>query len=157
MLFALLLSFLIPMSPAHAAVGLHVSGTRILESSGSAFVMRGTSHAHAWYPTQTGSFAAIKALGANTVRVVLSGGRWPANGAADVANIVSLCKQNKLICVLENHDTTGGTIFTFTNAAWNGAIPAGGSTTFGFIGTWNGTGTPPTPNTLKQPLTPLRG
>ncbi|MEV6865692.1 cellulase family glycosylhydrolase [Streptosporangium subroseum] len=107
MLFALFLSFLIPMSPAHAAVGLHVSGTKILESSGSAFVMRGTSHAHTWFPTQTGSFAAIKALGANTVRVVLSGGRWAANGVADVTNVISLCKQNKLICVLENHDTTG--------------------------------------------------
>jgi mannan endo-1,4-beta-mannosidase len=47
-------------------------------------------------------------LGANTVRVVLSGGRWtPVNGASDVANIVSLCKANRLICVLENHDTTG--------------------------------------------------
>ena len=41
--------------------------------------------------------------------------------------------------------TASGTAFTFTNAAWNGAVPAGGSTTFGFIGSWNGTGTPPTP------------
>nr|WP_245651903.1 hypothetical protein [Streptosporangium amethystogenes] len=24
-------------------------------------------------------------------------------------------------------------------------MPAGGSTTFGFIGSWNGSGTPPTP------------
>ncbi|GAA2995787.1 endo-1,4-beta-xylanase [Streptosporangium longisporum] len=38
-----------------------------------------------------------------------------------------------------------GTAFTFVNAAWNGSVPAGGSTTFGFIGTWNGTGAPPTP------------
>ncbi|MBB2909257.1 mannan endo-1,4-beta-mannosidase [Streptosporangium becharense] len=109
-LVALLLPFLAFLSaapPAHAATGLHVSGTKILEGGGSTFVMRGTSHAHTWYPTQTASFAGIKSLGANTVRVVLSGGRWTANGAADVANVVSLCKQNKLICVLENHDTTG--------------------------------------------------
>ncbi|MEV4186021.1 cellulase family glycosylhydrolase [Streptosporangium canum] len=110
-LVALLLSFFLPLSipmpSAHAATGLHVSGTKILEAGGTAFVMRGTSHAHTWYPTQTASFAGIKSLGANTVRVVLSGGRWTANGAADVANVVSLCKQNKLICVLENHDTTG--------------------------------------------------
>jgi mannan endo-1,4-beta-mannosidase len=39
--------------------------------------------------------------------VVLSGGRWPANSAADVSNVVTLCRQNRLICVLENHDTTG--------------------------------------------------
>jgi mannan endo-1,4-beta-mannosidase len=54
--------------------------------------MRGVSHAHVWYPTQTSSFANIKALGANTVRVVLgSGQRW--GPSTDVANIVSLCKQ----------------------------------------------------------------
>src|SRR5690606_9571480 len=42
------------------------------------------------------------------VRVVLSGGRWqPADTTADVANVVNLCKTNRLICVLENHDTTG--------------------------------------------------
>jgi mannan endo-1,4-beta-mannosidase len=38
---------------------------------------------------------------------VLSGGRWTANTAADVTNVINLCKANKLICVLENHDTTG--------------------------------------------------
>ncbi|MFJ2030584.1 cellulase family glycosylhydrolase [Streptosporangium sp. NPDC087985] len=107
MLIALFLSFFISMPAAHAATGLHVSGTKIVEANGTPFVMRGTSHPHAWYATQTASFAGIKSLGANTVRVVLSGGRWTANGVSDVANVVSLCKQNKLICVLENHDTTG--------------------------------------------------
>ncbi|MCF6468605.1 beta-mannosidase [Nonomuraea sp. MG754425] len=106
-LLSLLVSMLIVPAPAHAAVGLRVSGARILEANGNAFVMRGVSHAHTWYTSQTGSFANIKALRANTVRVVLSGGRWPANGASDVANVVSLCRQNRLICVLENHDTTG--------------------------------------------------
>jgi mannan endo-1,4-beta-mannosidase len=94
-------------SPAFAATGLHVSGTNIVESNGNVFVMRGINHAHTWYTSQTSSFATIKATGANTVRVVLSGGRWTANSADDVANIISLCKANKLICVLEDHDTTG--------------------------------------------------
>jgi mannan endo-1,4-beta-mannosidase len=106
---------------AYAATGIHVSGRSILESGGSAFVMRGTNHAHAWYPSQTGSFAAIKGLGANTVRVVLSGGRWTTNSASDVANIVSLCKTNKLICILEDHDTTGygedGAAYSLSQAA----------------------------------------
>ncbi|MEV4169301.1 cellulase family glycosylhydrolase [Nonomuraea sp. NPDC049709] len=97
----------VPAAPASAATGLHVSGTKILEANGQEFVMRGTSHAHTWYATQTKAFADIKSLKANTVRVVLSGGRWTANNTADVANVVALCKQNKLICVLENHDTTG--------------------------------------------------
>src|SRR3954452_1101052 len=94
-------------SPAEAAVGLHVSNGRLYEANGSELVLRGINHAHTWYTSQTSSFANIKATGANTVRVVLSGGRWTANSASDVANIIALCKANKLICVLEDHDTTG--------------------------------------------------
>ncbi|GIJ48912.1 hypothetical protein Val02_57980 [Virgisporangium aliadipatigenens] len=93
--------------PASAAAGFYVSNGKLYESNGAEFVIRGTSHAHTWYPSQTSSFANIKAKGANSVRVVLSGGRWTANTAADVANVISLCKANRLICILENHDTTG--------------------------------------------------
>ncbi|MFE3827817.1 cellulase family glycosylhydrolase [Streptomyces sp. NPDC059092] len=98
--------------PAQAAVratGLHISGGRLLEGNGNDFVMRGVNHAHTWYPGRTtSSLSDIKALGANTVRVVLStGDQWTRNDATDVANIVAQCKQNKLICVLEAHDTTG--------------------------------------------------
>lgn len=47
--------------------------------------MREISHGHVWYPAQTCSFANIKAA-ANSIRVVLSGGRWqPSNTARDVA------------------------------------------------------------------------
>ena len=122
---ALLASAFVAASPAQAAAGIRVSGTNIVEANGSNFIMRGTSHAHTWYPSQTSSFANIKAAGANTARVVLSGGRWTANGVSDVANVVSLCKQNRLICVLENHDTTGygeqSGAYTMTQAVqyWN--------------------------------------
>jgi mannan endo-1,4-beta-mannosidase len=104
---AVLASTLFFTRPAFAATGLHVSGTDIVEANGNKFVMRGINHEHTWFANQTGSFADIKATGANTVRVVLSGGRWTANSASDVANVISLCKANKLICVLEDHDTTG--------------------------------------------------
>ncbi len=89
--------------------GLHVSGTQLLEKDGTPFVARGVSHAHTWYTSQTPTaIPAIRAAGANALRVVLSGGdRWTKNDATDVANIISLCKANKLICMLENHDTTG--------------------------------------------------
>ncbi|HUR02978.1 MAG TPA: cellulase family glycosylhydrolase [Nonomuraea sp.] len=94
------------IQPAHAAVGLHVSGTNIVEANGQKLIMRGVNHPHVWYTNQTSSFANIKALGANTVRVVLgSGKRW--GPSTDVVNVISLCKQNRLICVLEVHDTTG--------------------------------------------------
>ncbi|MFE7788423.1 cellulase family glycosylhydrolase [Streptomyces sp. NPDC057460] len=90
------------------ATGLHISDGRLLEGNGNDFIMRGVNHAHTWYPGETQSLADIKALGANTVRVVLSDGhRWTESGPADVADIVAQCKANRLICVLEVHDTTG--------------------------------------------------
>ncbi|MCM2413898.1 cellulase family glycosylhydrolase [Streptomyces sp. RKAG290] len=91
-----------------AATGLHISNGRLLEGNGDDFVMRGVNHAHAWYPGETQSLADIKTTGANTVRVVLSDGyRWSRNSPEDVAAVIAQCKANRLICVLEVHDTTG--------------------------------------------------
>ncbi|MFV2084438.1 cellulase family glycosylhydrolase [Micromonospora sp. LOL_021] len=121
-LLALVTSVVVLVQPAHAAVGLHVSDGRLVEANGTPFVLRGVNHAHTWYPSQTNSFANIKSLGANAVRVVLSNGhRWTRNDASDVANVISLCKANRLICVLEVHDTTGygeeGAAATLASAA----------------------------------------
>ncbi|QPI54600.1 cellulase family glycosylhydrolase [Streptomyces malaysiensis subsp. malaysiensis] len=94
--------------PAALATGLHIGDGRLLEGNGNDFIMRGVNHAHTWYPGETRSLADIKALGANTVRVVLSNGhRWSKNSPEDVAAIIAQCKANRLICVLEVHDTTG--------------------------------------------------
>ncbi|MET9633321.1 cellulase family glycosylhydrolase [Lentzea sp. NPDC006480] len=91
-----------------SAVGLHVEGTRVVEGNGSPFVMRGVNHAYVWYPSQNRAFADMKSFGTNTVRVVLgSGQRWGPTPAAEVTNVISLCRTNKMICVLEVHDTTG--------------------------------------------------
>ncbi|MFG2549617.1 cellulase family glycosylhydrolase [Streptomyces sp. NPDC048581] len=108
-LLGLLLPLLSSATPAQAAAtGIHISDGRLVEGNGNDFVMRGVNHAHTWYPNQTQSLADIKALGANTVRVVLADGhRWTANSASDVANVIAQCKANRLICVLEVHDTTG--------------------------------------------------
>ncbi|MGW3807387.1 cellulase family glycosylhydrolase [Micromonospora sp. NPDC005113] len=107
-LLALLVAVLAFGQPAHAAAGFTVAGGKLYDANGTEFIMRGVNHAHTWYPQQTSSFADVKALGANTVRVVLSSGdRWTRNTNADVANVISLCKANRLICVLEVHDTTG--------------------------------------------------
>ncbi|BCL16512.1 cellulase family glycosylhydrolase [Micromonospora sagamiensis] len=110
---ATLLAFVVGLvafggQPAHAATGFTVANGKLYDANGAEFIMRGVNHAHTWYTHQTSSFANIKALGANTVRVVLSSGhRWTKNDTADVANVISLCKQNRMICVLEVHDTTG--------------------------------------------------
>lgn len=92
-----------------APVGLHVAGTDLVERDGTPFVARGVSHAHTWYPTQTPTaIPAIRAAGANALRVVLSdGGRWTRNDAADVADVVERCREAELVCMLEVHDTTG--------------------------------------------------
>src|SRR6185503_8919403 len=95
----------IPMAQAQAAAGkaanvsvaavsgFHVSGASLLDGNGNNFIMRGVSHPHNWYLEETSSFAKIKALRANTVRVVLSSGKlWPKDDATDVANVISLCK-----------------------------------------------------------------
>ncbi|MFK4023297.1 cellulase family glycosylhydrolase [Streptomyces albogriseolus] len=108
-LAGLLLTLLVPTTPAHAApTGFRVQNGRLLETSGNDFVMRGVNHAHTWYADRLDALDHIKAKGANTVRVVLSSGdRWTRNDTADVANVVAQCKRNRLICVLEVHDTTG--------------------------------------------------
>ena len=55
--------------------GLHVSGTQLVEKDGTPFVARGVSHAHTWYTSQTATaIPAIRAAGANALRVVLANG-----------------------------------------------------------------------------------
>ncbi|MFF1459834.1 cellulase family glycosylhydrolase [Streptomyces sp. NPDC058330] len=98
----------LPQRAEARAAGLHISDGRLVEGNGNDFVMRGINHAHTWYPGETQSLADIKATGANTVRVVLSDGyRWSENSPEDVASIIARCKADRLICVLEVHDTTG--------------------------------------------------
>jgi mannan endo-1,4-beta-mannosidase len=105
---AVVASIVIAVQPAHAAVGIRISGGRLVEGNGQPLILRGVNHMHTWYKSQTASYAAIKAAGANAVRVVVSGGRWqPAETTQDITNIISHCKTNRLICILENHDTTG--------------------------------------------------
>ncbi|WP_049578090.1 glycoside hydrolase family 5 protein [Streptomyces sp. SBT349] len=94
--------------PGAAATGLTVQDGRLVESTGSDFVMRGVNHPHAWYTQETQAISDIKAKGANTVRVVLSSGdQWPETTVSEVESIVADCKANRVICVLEVHDTTG--------------------------------------------------
>ncbi|TXS44003.1 cellulase family glycosylhydrolase [Streptomyces sp. t39] len=94
---------------AGAATGFHVSDGRLLDAGGNDFVLRGVNHAHTWYTARTPqALKDIKALGANSARIVLSSGdQWTRNDAADVSAVVEQCKASRLICVLEVHDTTG--------------------------------------------------
>lgn len=92
-----------------AGEGIHVADGRIVEADGSDLVLRGINHPHAWYPDETpGALEGIKATGANSARIVLSSGdQWTETSAAEVAEIVDECTADKLVCLLEVHDTTG--------------------------------------------------
>ncbi|WP_243226328.1 cellulase family glycosylhydrolase [Microbacterium sp. CIAB417] len=98
----------IPAAAQAASPGFSVSGGKIYDANGARFIPQGINHAHTWYPDELDSLAAIRAAGANTVRVVLSGGRWgTSENASEVAAIIAECKANQLVCILEYHDTTG--------------------------------------------------
>jgi mannan endo-1,4-beta-mannosidase len=97
-----------PPRPPPPRLGIHVVDGRLVEFDGADLVLRGINHGYTWYPTRTRAFADIKATGANAVRVALSTGqRWPENGVRDVAFVVDQCRRNRLICVLDAHDTVG--------------------------------------------------
>lgn len=94
---------------APAFAGWTVNGSQVLDPNGNQFVFRGVNHAHTWYTDRLNqSLRDIAATGANSVRVVLSNGtQWTRNNGADVSNVIAQCKANKLVCVLEVHDSTG--------------------------------------------------
>ncbi|WP_017605930.1 cellulase family glycosylhydrolase [Nocardiopsis alkaliphila] len=105
---ALVLSFATVSLPAHADSGFRVVDGRLVDAGGNDFVLRGVSHAHTWFTHQDQSITDISALGANAVRVVLSSGdRWDENDVSEVTEVVADCKANRVICMLEVHDTTG--------------------------------------------------
>ena len=89
--------------------GFSVSGTKLLDSNGKEFVMRGVNHAHTWFKGEMNTaLTAIAATGANTVRVVLANGKqWSEDNEASVKQIVDRCKALGMIAVLEIHDATG--------------------------------------------------
>jgi mannan endo-1,4-beta-mannosidase len=89
--------------------GFSIEGTQLIDANGNPFVMRGSTHPDVWYQGEFDSFAEISDLGANTVRVVLGSGHrnWGTTSPARVQQIVDECKAQRLICVLEVHDTTG--------------------------------------------------
>ncbi len=93
---------------ATAATGFHIKDGRLYDANGVEFVMRGINHPATWFPGEADSFREISNLGANTVRVVLaSGSAFTRTPVSQVQDAVNRCKANRLVCVLEVHDTTG--------------------------------------------------
>jgi len=102
--------FLLILATAlNASAGFSIQNGLLIDGKGNEFILRGINYPHVWFPTQTAtSIPNIAATGANCVRIVLgSGQQWGPNSAADVAQVIQLCKANKLIAILEVHDCTG--------------------------------------------------
>lgn len=97
-----------PPGPPPAA-GFYLRDGRLYDANHHDFVMRGVGHVHSRYPEQTpGVLAAAKSMGANTVRLELSTGALARRSdPGDLAQVVSQCRQHRLICVLTAWDTTG--------------------------------------------------
>jgi mannan endo-1,4-beta-mannosidase len=96
--------------PATGFAGFFISNGQLVDNNGTPFVMRGVNYPFTWFqsrPTQQ-DLAAIAATGANSVRLVLStGGQWPRVTGPQVSNLIQWCKDNRMIAVLEVHDSTG--------------------------------------------------
>ncbi len=90
-------------------IGFYLKDGQILESNGSLFIPRGINYSYAWQRTTlNATIPAIANTGANCVRIGLSNGkRWNKCTSSDVQSIISLCKTNKLIAVVQIHDCTG--------------------------------------------------
>jgi mannan endo-1,4-beta-mannosidase len=107
---ARLLLLALVLAPAVSMAGFSIQNGQLVDNNGMPFVMRGINYPYTWFqsqPTQQ-DFAAMSATGANTVRIVLStGGQWARVAGTQVSQLIQWAKDNRMIAVLEVHDSTG--------------------------------------------------
>ncbi|WP_051963126.1 cellulase family glycosylhydrolase [Deinococcus misasensis] len=92
------------------APGFYVANGKLVDANGVPFIFQGVNQPHAWYNSTTNSAVpAMRARGANSVRYVLSSGcrGWYKSPASEITSLINLAKTNKMVAVLEVHDTTG--------------------------------------------------
>jgi len=108
--FARLLLLALALTPAVSMAGFSIQNGQLVDNNGVPFVMRGINYPYTWFQHQATQqdFAAMSATGANTVRIVLStGGQWARVPGAQVSQVIQWAKDNRMIAVLEVHDSTG--------------------------------------------------
>lgn len=107
---ARLLFLALLLAPGLSFAGFSIQSGQLVDNNGVPFIMRGINYPYTWYqsrPTEQ-DFAAMAATGANTVRVVLStGGQWARVSGTQVSQVIQWAKDNRMIAVLEVHDSTG--------------------------------------------------
>ncbi|KAJ3407905.1 hypothetical protein HDV05_005231 [Chytridiales sp. JEL 0842] len=83
--------------------GFYIRDGKIYDDTNEPLIMRGLNIPFIWFRSHESMFAEAKARGANTARLVLdSRARLP-----DVRRALKRTLENKMVAVLENHDTTG--------------------------------------------------
>ncbi|WP_051963127.1 glycoside hydrolase family 5 protein [Deinococcus misasensis] len=92
------------------AAGFYVANGKLVDANGVPFIFQGVNQPHAWYNSTTNTaIPAIRGKNANSVRIVLSSGcrGWYKSPASEITSLINLAKTNKMVAVLEVHDTTG--------------------------------------------------
>lgn len=89
--------------------GFYTNGTTLYDAKGNPFVMRGINHAYSWYQGyEDTAIPAIAKTGANCVRLVITDGQqYSKTSLSELQKLIQLCKDNKLIAIVEVHDATG--------------------------------------------------
>ena len=89
--------------------GFYTIGTTLYDAKGNPFVMRGINHAYSWYQGyEDTAIPAIAKTGANCVRLVITDGQqYSKTSLSELQKLIQLCKDNKLIAIVEVHDATG--------------------------------------------------
>lgn len=92
-------------------MGFYVEGSALYDANGNPFILRGINHAHCWYEDNVmNALQGIAGTGSNCIRIVLADGQqWTATSAKMVEALISRCKTENLIAILEVHDATGYT------------------------------------------------
>jgi mannan endo-1,4-beta-mannosidase len=105
--------FALALLPGIGHAGFFIQNGQLLDDNGVPFVMRGAAYPYTWYSwrgeaTVQQDIANIAATKANTIRYVLStGGQWARIPGSQVTQVIEWAKANKMISVLEVHDSTG--------------------------------------------------
>lgn len=98
------------LAPLTSNAGFFIQNGRLMDDNGVPFVMRGINYPFAWYttrPTQQ-DFTNMAATRANVVRIVLAtGAQWTRTTGPQITQLIQWCKDNRMIAVLEVHDSTG--------------------------------------------------
>lgn len=102
-----------------ASDGFQVSGTKLYDANGNEFIMRGVNYPHAWFTSEyQTAIPAIAEKGFNCVRIVVADGqKWSKTSYDEIKALISTCKENNLVAIVEVHDTTGADDISSLNRA----------------------------------------